>query len=263
MTAIKPESIEAEEAALAAVGAPLPSSFGSPDRCSDVALARRLRAKRLGVAPETDPKFDKIIFTLREINWLVLSPWAKKDHPWTKGDAKPGETLVAPSITREMGARVIDLFDGHLRARAKTMPDDANDVVLDEIDYRRAPSIGRAEQMLNEVRWFIDGQLAIAWNPIAHFKAMEAYERTSDGFALQRAMRLCWRRNSKREFEFAISLSSVRDSEPHNRVLFAGGVRHAKIDCVWGECDKPNYEFKDGLAFVAALNVVHRFEAHI
>lgn len=235
-------------------------------RWSDDALAKRLRAKRLGldVGEEYDPR-RSIIDTLREINWLMISPWATVNHPFV--EVRP----QAPTIRREMGSHVLDLFSDLTKERAQPIGGPmVRTVVLDDLDYERSASMGRSEQMLNEVRWFVDGQLAIAWNVVMHRRAIEVWDvelpqsASTALFNAHRALKQCVRVHSsipEDALAFHVAADVYDEITRRGAVTLASKLKHSHPVTVWGNVPvSPN---DDALAKLAALSAVHRFRASL
>jgi hypothetical protein len=258
VAAIRPESIEAEEAALAAVGAPLPSSSAAPARCSDVALAKRLRSKRLGIEPVERHEQRKVADTLRTITNLILAPWSQSVHAWRELQPE------APKVHRTIGAHVLDFFGDMIVERA--LPNGFCVPTLDGLDYERAASAMRSEQTLNEVCWFIDGKLAIAWNVIKHVEAISLwFEMADEGAhmvtrarAVSDALSGCVRLHPSDGCEWKCEIVP-----PNGAAQMASRVLNGDPRTVWGRV-RPNVKPEaDELALIAALNVRHYFVAYV
>lgn len=228
-----------------------PQSSASHDRCSDVALAKRLRNKRLGIQPPRLFESEKVRKTLRTITMLIGGPWTQVGHPWRELQPE------APRLHTTMGAHVIDFLRDQVVLRE-------HDFTIDGLVYERAVSAMRSEQSLNEVCFFIDGKLALAWNVQIHRAVIERWHEMEEGSKRARAK------------EVATALSGCVRVHPNDRcewqaavvpltgdVQMRSHVKHTEPFTVWGSL-RPNVKLEaDELALVAALNTRHFFSAYV
>lgn len=259
--------------------------------CSDDDLARRLRAKRLGVTvpsvheihndPE-DAARNAVRATLLSIEELVTAPWDSDTHPFERANLQPHP---APRIHREMGSRVLDYFGDHAPefvGEPGTGRPMTRVVRLDDVLYERSSSSGRNEQALNEVRWYLDGQLAIAWNVVVHRKVIETWnsdvaasaeanmtsgDPMPSTFNVERMLPKCVRVHAMAENEIVFRPSvSVWDKETLRvSVTISAKVKHGLPMTVWGNVPVVSGHPRDAdrfIALIAELSARQQFTAY-
>lgn len=255
------ETTKALNAALNALDREQSADHG---RWSDKALAKRLRAKRLKqAAPEEFDPRTSIIATLREIDCLVCAPWEALAHPFT---SLLGEHPHKAPVKREMGANALALF-----ADLEQLTTDGT-VRLSGLDvaFERSASAGRTAQHLNEVRWYLNGQLAIAWNVVQHRVLIEQWDTdfetspTTAMFNASKALPKCARVHAGHPSDAIdfYAISEAHDvSSRRGHVTLGAKVRHRHPTTVWGNVPVASDGNGDTLALHAALSSAQRFRA--